>query len=163
MLEDDKMRPIGTHPVNRGDKKRRKKRINKRRKNKKRLSKALKPQNTKMYSGSDRYTFLYMMRPTLSYFCDYHEITTTHAWFLFGAYCCDYFVADELCEMMNIPYSWRRKGFNDLVQKGLIKNYINGNRKEGEVNVYKITQKGTLEVNRFCRIMLGEQTFPEYY
>lgn len=163
MFEDDKMRPVGTHPVNRGRKKSRKKRINRKRDNKKKLSDSLTPKKSKLYDGGDRYTFMSMARPTISYFCDYHEITTVHLWFLIGAYSYDYFIADEICDMMLIPYSWRRKGFNELIKKDLVKVYINGNRKEGELNVYQITRKGLLEMNRFYKILLGEIEFPKYY
>jgi hypothetical protein len=123
----------------------------------------VKPSESKLKSTTKQYTFLYRYRVTLRYFCDRYGLSPRTMEFLIAASAFEHFVVDELCEIVFMPESFKKKEFLKLRDNNYLAVYQYKPGKTMErSNVYTISKHGVEIVTDFYALLLGEKKFPKF-
>jgi len=73
--------------------------------------------------------------------------------------CMDFFTKQDY-KIGTYAYSWDNKRWNNLLKEGWIVVWRNRNRTTQKYNIYKVSFKCRMLINRIYRIMIGEEEIP---
>jgi len=73
--------------------------------------------------------------------------------------CMDFFTKQDY-KIGTYAYSWDNKRWNNLLKEGWIVVRRNRNRTTQKYNIYKVSFKCRMLINRIYRIMIGEEEIP---
>jgi hypothetical protein len=73
--------------------------------------------------------------------------------------CMDFFTKQDY-KIGTYAYSWDNKRWNNLLKEGWIVVWRNRNRTTQKYNMYKVSFKCRMLINRMYRIMIGEEEIP---
>jgi hypothetical protein len=73
--------------------------------------------------------------------------------------CMDFFTKQDY-KIGTYAYSWDNKRWNNLLKEGWIVVWRNRNRTTQKYNIYKVSFKCRMLINRIYKIMLGEEEIP---
>ncbi|MFY7938043.1 MAG: hypothetical protein ACOVOQ_11745 [Flavobacterium sp.] len=73
--------------------------------------------------------------------------------------CMDFFTKQDY-KIGTYAYSWDNKRWNNLLKEGWIVVWRNRNRTTQKYNIYKVSFKCRMLINRMYRIMIGEEEIP---
>ena len=121
-----------------------------------------KPKHSKLNTGAEKYIFLFRYKGVVRFISDKYSITPNAVEFLVAAYSFDYFFMNELLDICFLPKTFSNKEWPAIKENGLVQIYKTMRHADGTGNLYALSYKGNRVVNRFYKILLGQEELPTY-